>query len=348
MRIFPDVKRTMFQDVTMQHLVFLFFLTVCLMLPQNGLASPSSDEEEADPPTLSIRNLTAQELLSVRFSTGRQESFARLDLPPSGEDALENPGGTQDIRLDMGFALWTFTGIALNDLTGIAACAEHKDGCLILLHQDGRTEHRQGSVWNLLPAPGSRPVCALTRFRPGMKMQDACAILEKDAPHDENGAVLTSLGFADLIWAARLTPGAGNPATASLEHLELRQVLTREHLQALLQTLYKQGYCLWQAEFPGMDVDFTEMAAIDDAQRRRILEQGIELIFATGDGDASIMLAPRSQVVALREADAPGEDVQLFTVGLHPASQTLLVDIAAYRADEGEDARGGTKKGGKS
>lgn len=329
----------------MQHLASLLLLSFCLLLPQSVLASPLPEEADVEPPTLSVRNLTTQELLSVRFSTARQENFARLDLPPSGEDALENPGGKQDIRLDMGFALWTFTGIALDDLTGIAACAEHKESCLILVHRNGKTEHRQGTVWNLLPEPGSRPVCALTRFRTGMKMQDACAILEKDAPRDENGAVLTSLGFADLIWAARLTPGPGDPDVASLEHLELRQVLTREHLHALLQTLYAQGYCLWQAEFPGMDVDFTEMASIDDAQRQRILEQGIELMFAAGTGEASIMLAPRSQVAALREADAPGEDVQLFTVSLYPASRTLLVDIAAYRADEDGDSRSGSKKG---
>ena len=333
----------------MQHRAFLLLLALCLLLPQRGLASPSPAEEEAEPPTLSIRNLTAQELLSVRFSTARQESFARLDLPPSGEDALENPGGKQDVRLDMGFALWTFTGIALDDLKGMAACSEHKESCLLLLHRDGKTEHRQGKVWNLLPEPRSRPVCALTRFRTGMKMQDACAILEKDAPHDENGAVLTSLGFADRVWAARLTPGPGDPDTATLEHLELRQELSREHLRALLQTLYTQGYCLWQAEFPGMDVDFTEMAAIGEEQRHRILEQGIDLIFAAGTGEASIMLAPRSQVEALREADAPEEDVQLFTVSLYPASRTLLVDIAAYRADEGGEPRGSApKKGGKS
>lgn len=333
----------------MQHFASLFLLAFCLLLPQRGLAASSPAEEEAEPPTLSVRNLTAQELLSVRFSTGHQESFARLDLPPSGEDALENPGGKQDVRLDMGFALWTFPGIALGELNGFAACGEHKESCLMLQYRNGKTEHRQGKVWNLLPEAGSRPVCALTRFRTGMKMQDACAILEKDAPHDENGAVLTSLGFADRVWAARLTPGPGDPATATLEHLELRQVLSREHLRALLQTLYIQGYCLWQAEFPGMDVDFTEMASIGEEQRHSILEQGIELIFAAGTGEASIMLAPRSQVAALREADAPEEDVQLFTVSLYPASHTLLVDIAAYRADEGGDARGSAaKKGGKS
>ena len=159
----------------MQHLVSLLLLSLCLLLPQRGLASPSPAEEEAEPPTLSVQNLTEQELLSVRFSTARQESFARLDLPPSGEDALENPGGTQDIRLDMGFALWTFPGIALGELKGFAACGEHKESCLQLFYRNGKTEHRQGKVWSLLPEPGSRPVCALTRFRTGMKMQEACA-----------------------------------------------------------------------------------------------------------------------------------------------------------------------------
>ena len=121
----------------MQHFASLFLLAFCLLLPQRGLAASSPAEEEAEPPTLSVRNLTAQELLSVRFSTGHQESFARLDLPPSGEDALENPGGKQDVRLDMGFALWTFPGIALGELNGFAACGEHKESGLRLQYRTG-------------------------------------------------------------------------------------------------------------------------------------------------------------------------------------------------------------------
>ena len=314
----------------MPYLVPLFCL-LCLLLARPCPAAP--DEETAEPPTLSIRNLTGQELLSIRFSAGGEESFARLDLPPSGEDALENPGGTQDVRLYMGFALWNFRAVRLDRLAGFAACGTHEPACLILVHRNGREEHRRGEVWNLLPEPGSRPVCALTRFHAGMKMRDACDIIEKDAPRDENGAVLTSLGFADLIWAARLTPGTGDPATALLEHLELRQVLQREHLRALLRTLSAQGYGLWQAEFPGMTFDFTEMAAIDEDKRHAILEQGVDLLFAAGTGEATIMAAPKTQIPLLREADAPEQDVQLFTISLQPASRTLLVDIAAYRAE---------------
>lgn len=321
-----------------------------LLLPLMASAAPAPAAEEVDPPTLSVRNLTGQELLSIRFRAAGQESFARLDLPPSGEDVLENPGGTQEVRLDMGFALWTFSAVRLEALGGFAACGAHAPGCLLLSYRNGREEHRQGEVWNLLPEPGSRPVCALTSFHAGMKMRDACDIVEKNAPRDENGAVLTSLGFADLIWAARLTPGPGDPATATLDHLELRQVLKREHLRVLLQTLSAQGYCLWQAEFPGMDFDFTEMAAIDEEKRHAILEQGVDLLFAAGTGEATIMLAPRAQLPALRVADAPEEDVQLFTVTLQPTSQTLLVDIAAYRAEvEVEDRPApAVRKGGRA
>lgn len=329
----------------MPYLVPLFCL-LCLLLARPCPAAPTG--EAAEPPTLNIRNLSGQDLLGIRFRAAGEESFARLDLPPSGEDALENPGGTQDIRLDMGFALWNFPAVRLDALTGIAACGAHEQACLILVHRNGREEHRRGEVWNLLPEPGSRPVCALTSFHTGMKMRDACDIIEKNAPRDETGAVLTSLGFADLIWAARLTPGPGDPATALLEHLELRQVLKREHLRALLRTLTAQGYALWQAEFPGMDFDFTEMAAIDEEKRHAILEQGVDLLFAAGTGEATIMVAPKTQIPLLREADAPEQDVQLFTISLQPASRTLLVDIAAYRAErDGEEtpAVSGRKSG---
>lgn len=321
---------------------------ISLLLPLAVSAASHPAAEEADPPTLRIRNLTGLDLLSIRFRAAGQESFARLDLPPSGEDVLENPGGTQDVRLDMGLALWNFPGVRLEALAGFAACGTHAPSCLLLAYRNGREEHRRGEVWSLLPEPGSRPVCALTSFHAGMKMRDACDIVEKNAPRDENGAVLTSLGFADLIWAARLTPGPGDASTAILEHLELRQVLKREHLRVLLQTLAAQGYCLWQAEFPGMDFDFTEMAAIDEEKQRAILEQGVDLLFAAGSGEATIMLAPRAQLPALRVADAPEQDVQLFTVTLQPASHTLLVDIAAYRAEvdvEDKPAPAGRKGG---
>lgn len=35
-----------------------------------------------------------------------------------------------------------------------------------------------------------------------MTMSDVCGLLGSDLPRDDNDAVLTSLGFADLIWAA--------------------------------------------------------------------------------------------------------------------------------------------------
>ena len=325
----------------MPSMFVLLFCAFSLLVPglsvncaQPCFAAPRVQEEaQAVQNTLLLSNKSHHDLVAIRLSDGTTTSFARMDLGPGSEDELENPGGTQDVRLDMGFALWNFRAVRLDRLAGFAACGTHEPACLILVHRNGREEHRRGEVWNLLPEPGSRPVCALTRFHAGMKMRDACDIIEKDAPRDENGAVLTSLGFADLIWAARLTPGTGDPATALLEHLELRQVLQREHLRALLRTLSAQGYGLWQAEFPGMTFDFTEMAAIDEDKRHAILEQGVDLLFAAGTGEATIMAAPKTQIPLLREADAPEQDVQLFTISLQPASRTLLVDIAAYRAE---------------
>lgn len=313
---------------------FLSAALGCLLLV---LSAPLVRAEDT-PASLHVRNHTHMELLSIRFSTTRVESFARLDLPPDGEDTLERPGGVQDLRLDFGLVLWNFPHIDLDRLQGITACREHDAPCLLLHGSRGEETHCAGTVRSLLPADG-RPVCALTSFRPGMKMDDACALLEKNLLTDENGAVLTSLGFAGLVWAARLTPGQGPVRSAVLEHLELRQTLTTDHLRALLSTLYAQGYSLWQAEFPGMDFNFTEMTTFDEERRRQILQQGVELMFSAGTGEASIMLAPRALLPALLDAEDPKEDVQLFTVTLRPASSTLLVDIASYTAelqDEGE------------
>lgn len=307
---------------------FLSIALACLLL---AAFSPLCRAEQI-PASLNIRNNTHMELLSIRFSTPSMESFGRLDLPPGGEDTMERPEGTQDLRLDFGLVLWTFSRIELSHLQGITACSEHNGPCLLLRRDKGKVEHRPGQLRSLLPQDG-RPVCSLTSFRPGMKMDDACALLEKNLLTDENGAVLTSLGFANMVWAARLTPGQGPVRSAVLEHLELRQSLSADHLRALLTTLYQQGYCLWQAEFPGMDFNFTEMTAFDEERRRRILQEGVELMFSTGTGEASIMLAPRALLPALLDAEDPQEDVQLFTVTLRPDSSTLLVDIASYAAE---------------
>ena len=155
---------------------------------------------------------------------------------PAVKTQLLNPGGTADLRMDMGLYLWDFNKVRLAGVQSLTLCGEHHP-CLLVRGLDGKISHVNGTEKSLLPAEDARPVCALSKFRPGMLMKDACALLEKDPLRDDGGAVLTSLGFADMVWAARLTPytpGDDNveafPVKAGgevLEHVELRQKLQR-------------------------------------------------------------------------------------------------------------------------
>ena len=218
----------------------------------------------------------------------------------------------------------------------LAACLEKDGACLVLTGHDSARHHLKGRVQSLLPTPGARPVCELTRFHPGMRMEDACALVEPQPQRDDNDAVLTSLGFAGLVWAARLSPGraegsgAEDDGQALLDHVELRQRLTPETLAALRKTLAEQGYRPWQAEFPGMDLNFMEMSEIPLERQTEILENAVSLLMASEKGEGSLMLAPAAMLPALANADGPQGDVQLFTITLNRASRTLIVDMAAY------------------
>ena len=206
-------------------------------IPRSGTA----DTERA---TLAVANMTEGDLLGVRFLRDGQEHFARLDLAPGMEDVLENPGGTADLRLDMGFELWFFDKAPLDGVDRLAACHEKDAACLVLTGHDGAQRHLAGRVRSLLPVPGTRPVCELTRFHSGMRMDEACALVEPHPQRDDNDAVLTSLGFAGLVWAARLSPGRVDPANpdedagqALLDQVELRQRLTPVTLATLRRAL---------------------------------------------------------------------------------------------------------------
>ena len=299
-------------------------------IPRSGTA----DTERA---TLAVANMTEGDLLGVRFLRDGQEHFARLDLAPGMEDVLENPGGMADLRLDMGFELWFFDKAPLDGVDRLAACHEKYAACLVLTGHDGAQRHLAGRVRSLLPVPGMRPVCELTRFHSGMRMDEACALVEPHPQRDDNDAVLTSLGFAGLVWAARLSPGRVDPANpdedagqALLDHVELRQRLTPETLATLRRALAAQGYRPWQAEFPGMDLNFMEMSEIPLDRQTEILENAVSLLMASKKGEGSLMLAPAAMLPALANADGPQGDVQLFTITLNRASRTLIVDMAAY------------------
>ena len=173
------------------------------------------------------------------------------------------------------------------------------------------------------------------------RLEDACALLEKDPLRDDGGAVLTSLGFADMVWAARLTPytpGDDNveafPVKAGgevLEHVELRQKLSDQRLDALLASLYNMGYRPWQAELPGLDMNFTEMPVADQKRQMEILHMALGMLMNAPRGDACIMMAPGDMLPDLI-SDTPRKDVQLFTITVRRPTATLIVDMTAYSA----------------
>ena len=194
-------------------------------------------------------------------------------------------------------------------------------------------------VQSLLPGPDAGPVCALDRFRPGMPMKDVCTLLSAAPQHDDNDAVLASLGFAGMVWAARLEPAQRGEKPSSkaplvLDHMELRRKLDQETLDKLLSALYEQKYSPWQAELPGLDINFTQMPSMDLNKQKDMLRQVLEYFMSASKGEATIMLAPTEMLPKLADADAPSSDVQLFTITLRPASKNLVVDIAAYQESE--------------
>lgn len=319
--------------------VSLRMLLSALLLPL--LCLPAATVPAAAP-QLDISNQTRQDLLNIRFQSGASVFFLRLDMAPGQRDAVENPGGVADMRVDTGLELWSFRAIPVGNARRMTFCGDHT-ACMILELRDGISRHISGTVRALVPMAGSRPVCELARFRPGMTMSDVCSLLSADAPRDDNGAILEGLGFAGQLWAARLIPGAadadGGDVNALgreyLEHLELRRPLDHAGIEQLLRVLYAQGYTPWQAEFPGLDMDFTEMQDLSAEKRQDALNLALQRFLRTGRGEAGIMLAPAAELPALAEADGPRSDVQLFTLTLRPDSGTLLVDVAAYKGSSG-------------
>ncbi len=309
-------------------------LFVFLLWAGHGLA--------ASPKNLTIVNKTEEDLLNISLLRKGATQFVRLDMPPGGSNEIENPGGTAVLRLDTGLALWTFNAVPVGQAASLAFGPRPDQ--MTLTMAKGSRHQLSARMQSLLPDENSGPVCTLDQFRPGMSMKDVCALLEKSPPYDDNDAILTSLGFAGMVWAARLLPGqvesgaAGvtRPGNADrLEHLELRRKLDTTTLNKLLETLYAQGYAPWQAELPGLDMDFVELPKTDTAQHQQMLKQVLDYFLATGQGEATIMLAPAAMLPNLADADTPRQDVQLFTLTLRPASKNLVVDVAAYQAGEG-------------
>jgi hypothetical protein len=314
---------------------------LALLLPlctlSTGNAARANPTGERPPQLLRIVNNTGADVLNLCFTRQGRTQYVRLDMPPHGNDMVENPGGSADLRVDTGLALWRFAAVPLGKARALTFDSGEPPALTVALRPEGQ-RRIAGSVTPLLPGPEHGPVCHLDQFRPGMTMREVCALLDPHPPRDDNDAVLTSLGFAGMVWAARLSPGtedSGGVGTDRLDHMELRRPLDAPTLDKLLKTLYAQGYAPWQAELPGLDMNFTEMTGRSAERRTALLRRTVDDFLAAGAGEATIMLAPQKLLPVLDDADAPHGDVQLFTLTLRCISRTLIVDVAAYQGSEG-------------
>lgn len=303
----------------------IFLTPAAILLALFALAFPALCAEKGNN-LLRLENQGDTDILNVLVITGKKSFFLRLDLAPRDSDEVENPGVVADLRADCGFFFLFYEKVPLPQATALIFCHDHPD-CLAVDLKDGATLHLQGRRGDIVPPEGSRPVCELTQFVPGMTMADVCSILPQDAPKDDNDAVITGLGFGGLVWAARLYPGKDG----MLEHIEMRRPLEFADLKRLLEFLWQKKYVPWQAELPGLDIDFAEMPQKDPYHQWDFLDGALDNFLKDRKGEATVMFAPEGSLPALADADAPSTDVQLFTLVLRPASNMIFLDVAAYK-----------------
>lgn len=302
----------------------LAFFLVCALFP-------APQARAAEKASLRLENQGVTDLLNMLLDEKGREFFLRLDLAPKGSAEIENPAVPVNMRVDCGLFFVHFENVPLENATALVFGNGGPQN-LVLDQKNGQSLKLAGRLEPLVPQPGSKPVCELSSFTPGMKMEDVCAIVPEKAPRDDNDAVLAGLGFAGLLWAARLYPGKDG----MLEHLELRRPLDAADLRRLTDFLWRGNYVPWQAELPGMDVDFAEMSQKEPAFQREFVESALANFLKDGHGEATIMFAPAGSLPLLADADSPPDDVQLFTLNLRPKSNLLLLDVAAYKGREPE------------
>lgn len=284
---------------------------------------------------LSIRNDTDGDLLNIlvtaKSGNEQLERYIRLDIGPASSAEIENSLGEGALRVDTGLALTEFPDINFDGAKSLTLSGPDADK-LEIETQAGEIQAFTGKAQKLVPEPGENIVCELSRFRPKMLMSEVCHILPKETPVDDNGALLSGLGFAGLTWAGRLTPQSGiaDPEKALLEHLELRRPFNREEAVNFLKYIFGQGYVPWQAEMPGTELDFADMPDKNPEDRRGVLLEVLNRYFEKKGGEAVIMLAPQDMLQDLANSDEPERDVQLFTLVLKPASSLMMLDVAAY------------------
>lgn len=294
--------------------------------------------------SLQLANDTAQTIMNILVQpVKKHDFFMRLDLLPGARDEVENPDCKAKLRVDTGLQFWSFPDVDLGKARMLVFCPDHPV-CLIYEGKDGKTTHIAGTTTELAPLKNARPVCQLDNFHPSMPMKDVCAILPGEMPRDDNGALLTGIGFAGMTWAGRLVPAQNGPVTKNslLEHLELRRPLTSADLIKLTNALFSLGYVPWQAEFPRLNIEFDPKA--DKERQKQILLSAMERFMTNQNAtnhknhnkgekcdEASVILAPAKMLPALEKTEEPKADVQIFTIFIRPCAQTLLLDVAAYR-----------------
>lgn len=278
------------------------------------------------------------ELLNVFVEPRDNEGddfFIRLDLSPGAAEETDNPACAANLRVDTGLEFWSYPDVPLNELSALEFTSSQPPR-LIMRKKDGAELAVTGTAKSLVPQAGEKPVCELARFRPKMPMKEVCAILESNLPTDDNNSLLTGLGFAGKVWAARLSPERGGPLTPDslLDYLELRGPLSEKNVFDILKALYAGDYVPWEAEFPDANMDFEKGR---EGENKEALAAQIKKFLGKSEpasAEATIMLAPKAILPMLETADAPTRDAQLFTLILKPGSRSLIVDITAYAASE--------------
>lgn len=291
---------------------------------------------------LTIVNDTPWDIMNIlAASHGPGKHFYwRLDLPPKGNDVVDNPESRLALRVDTGLALCMYPDVPLAHARRIIF---NSSPSVAIEYDAGAPASVPGTCEALVPQAGDKPVCNLDKFRPDMPMKDVCAILPEQMPRDDNGAMLTGLGFAGMNWAARLVPESNTPVTGEslLDHLELRRPLDDQTLKALVRALFLKGYVPWQAEFPGIDMEFRTkdaneremdvlLSAMDGFVKAHHRRGHAEHAVSERCDEAHIIMAPAAMLPELETADEPPADVQIYTIVLRPCTDTLLLDLAAY------------------
>ncbi len=321
---------------------FLLILPGTAVQAQKAPAAPEDlpaaldepESQEVQRPVFTLSNKSRREIVAVLLTGGAAAGFVRMDLGPGNEDELDNPGGTADIQMDLGLWLADWAKVPLDGVQSLTLCGEH-ECCLVVQPEKGEARHLQGQARSLLPREGSAPVCSLDAFRPGMTMAEACGRFP-DAVTMEESVYITSLGFGNIVWSARLNANADNGTgpDAQLENVELWQKLSTQHLTAVLQTLEQQGQVPWQAAFPGMEVNFPDMLSYPQSVREELLRLGINAFLRHGRGVASISFAPQSLVQELAASGFPQSNTQIYTLSLHRDSETLCLDMTSYNGED--------------